>query len=198
MKIFLDPALLITSQKYIGRKPQNILESKNEVICYEQNWPRSWRKLLSFKQRSTMHFCNRSIVALKDIWVSPTQEMQKHADTHQLDPPHKALSKPASQHWRQHGGAHKAHIDNGSLVVAIAKSDSTEEDHIADDAKEREPLTQLHQQHTDSLLDFLLRQSQLFSMVSSTRQQVFLLFSVSRKLLLLNITTVCTRHARFL
>lgn len=76
----------------------------------------------------------------------PTYEMQKRTDIHQFAPSHQALGQPAHQKRSHHAGAYKAEIDRGCLVVGIAKLDSAEKDHVADNAKESELFAQLHEQ----------------------------------------------------
>lgn len=84
-----------------------------------------------------------------------TNEMEKGTYIENLGPSQARLCKPAHQYRRESAGSNKAQVNDGRLVVVISQLDSAEEDHIADDAKEGEALTQLHQQHTDNHLQLL-------------------------------------------
>lgn len=121
--------------------------------------------------------------------------MQEHADTHQLDPAHQVLCQPAHQHWCQRGRAHKAHIDHGSLVAAVAQLGGAEEDHVAHDAEEGEPLAQLHQQHTNSLVQLLLSLRHEFPSTVTPPRPLLLVSHVVQKSLLLRVAPACIRHA---
>lgn len=69
--------------------------------------------------------------------------MQESAQVQDFVPPKASLSKPAHEDWRQGAATHKCQVHGGRLVVVVTQLDSAEEDHVADDAEEGEPLAQL-------------------------------------------------------
>jgi len=82
-----------------------------------------------------------------------TNEMQEGTHVEHLSPPQVGLRKPANQHRGEGADPHEAQVHRGCQVVAVAQLHRAEEDHVADDAEEGEPLTQLHQENTDDRLE---------------------------------------------
>lgn len=84
-----------------------------------------------------------------------TEEMEQGAEAQHLGPPQARFGEPPHEHGGERAHPHEGQVGGGGLVVVVAQLDGAEEDHVADDAEEGEPLAEFHQQDTHHHLELL-------------------------------------------